>query len=72
MTPNDSITPLLGVTLLVGLGLGVIGCLTLTERADQPAYEAREKATVVMWLLCFVALAQIVGVMIYAGTRSIG
>jgi hypothetical protein len=72
MTRSESVLPLLGLSLLVGMGVGAVVTLVLIERVDTPAYEARDKATVVMWLLSFVALAQIVGVMIYAGTRTIG
>ena len=67
---NEGVLPLLCLTVVVGLGLGSLITLALTDRTEQPAYEARSKANIVMWLLLIVASLQVMGVMIYATTAT--
>ena len=63
---NESIVPLLCLTIFVGIGLGSLFPLALSDKSEQPAQEARSKANMVMWLLVLVAFLQVMGVMIYA------
>lgn len=63
---NESIVPLLCLTIFVGIGLGSLFTLALSDKSEQPAQEARSKANMVMWLLVLVAFLQVMGVMIYA------
>jgi heme/copper-type cytochrome/quinol oxidase subunit 2 len=67
---NEGVIPLLCLTLVVGIGLGGLVTLALSDRTEQPAYEARSKASIIMWLLVVVAFLQVMGVMIYATTTT--